>query len=109
MRSTPRPLTEEEKARRAEVQQRRREVLSALVVSVGGTFFLGLLPPLRMLWWANLFFDALLGGYIVLLMRLKSIEAERLAKLRYLPSAPAKKTQPAAHTEPSVVLHRSAN
>ncbi len=79
--------------------QRRRQVLVTLMVSVALTFLLGLVPSFRMVWAGTVVCAVLLFVYVVLLARLRSIEAEREMKLAFLPR----------QVEPSLILRRSAN
>lgn len=82
---------------RAELQRRRQNVLLALLAAVVVTLALGLL-------WTPLFFfngiaDLGLAAYVALLVRARTIAAEREVKVRYLPGpalAPAiRRTEPA--------------
>lgn len=74
-------------------------MLVSLLVTVALTFLIGLVPSLRMVWGATGLCAALLLGYIFLLVRMKSLAAEREMKLAFLPR----------HVEPSLMLRRSAN
>ena len=68
---------------RSELQRRRRDVLLALLASVIATLALGLLfKPFFAL---NLVADVALAGYVTLLVRARTIAAEREMKVRYLP------------------------
>ncbi|MGH9130095.1 MAG: hypothetical protein ACRDWV_00140 [Acidimicrobiales bacterium] len=71
----------------------------SLLVSVVLTFILGLVPSLRMVWGATGLFVVMLFAYIFLLVRMKSLAAEREMKLAFLPR----------QVEPSLMLRRSAN
>jgi hypothetical protein len=53
-----------------------------------------------MFWGVQLFTDALLGAYVLLLVRMQQLAQERRVKLRYLPQRP-----PA----PALVLRRTAS
>ncbi len=68
---------------RSELQRRRRDVLLGLLSAVVLTLALGLLfKPLFAL---NLVADVALAGYVTLLVRARTIAAEREMKVRYLP------------------------
>lgn len=82
-------------------RKRRREVFKALLVAIGGSLVLGAIPSLRLMWGVHLVLDVLFVGYVVLLIRMRNIAAERDLKVRYLPRAvPA--------PEPALALRRSA-
>ena len=68
---------------RSELQRRRRDVLLALLAAVIVTLALGLLfKPFFAL---NLAADVALAGYVTLLVRARTIAAERERKVRSLP------------------------
>ena len=68
---------------RAELQKRRRDVLLGLLTAVVATLAFGLLfRPLLLL---NGIADVAFAGYIALLVRARTIAAEREMKVRYLP------------------------
>lgn len=68
---------------RSELQRRRRDVLLGLLSAVIFTLALGLLfKPFFAL---NLVADVALAGYVTLLVRARTIAAEREMKVRYLP------------------------
>lgn len=73
--------------RRQQAQKRRRDVLLALAVLVAGSAVLAMIPGLSMMWMVNFVADALLVGYLVLLVRMRNVAAEREMKLRFLPVA----------------------
>jgi len=68
---------------RSELQRRRRDVLLGLLSAVILTLALGLLfkPAFAL----NLVADVALAGYVTLLVRARTIAAEREMKVRYLP------------------------
>lgn len=84
---------------RARTLQRRRQVLLAILTAVVVTFLLGIVPPLRQLWWVTGMSVVALGAYVALLVRIRNLAAEREIKLTFLPRAP----------EPEMLLRRSAN
>jgi Flp pilus assembly protein TadB len=61
--------------RRARARDRRRRVLVFLIESIGVTFLIGLVPPLRVFWYASVAFGILLLAYVWLLISLKQREA----------------------------------
>jgi hypothetical protein len=68
---------------RSELQRRRRDVLLGLLAAVILTLALGLLfKPFFAL---NVLADLALAGYVTLLVRARTIAAEREMKVRYLP------------------------
>lgn len=69
-----------------EARKRRKDVIRALLIAMGATLVLGLLPPLRKLWMINLLLDAVFVAYLVLLYKAQSAGADRLARVRRLRS-----------------------
>ena len=57
--------------KRARVRERRRKVLVFLIESIGLTFLIGLVPPLRVVWTLSGSFGALLVLYVWLLLSIK--------------------------------------
>lgn len=76
---------------RAEACKRRRDVLLGLVASVVGTGLLGAVPPLRPLLLVMLVAVMALVGYVVLLVRLRSMAVERRARQQRLAAAAARR------------------
>ena len=74
-------------AARSRTLRRRRDVFTALVAAAAVTLVLGLLPPLRVLLLVHLAVDVLLGAYVALLIRQRSLAAERELKVRFLPES----------------------
>lgn len=74
-------------ARRARTLKRRRDVLFTLVVAMGLTLVLGLLPPFRALLGLHVLCDVVFAGYVALLVRARNHAAEREMKLRFLPAS----------------------
>jgi hypothetical protein len=68
------------------VQRRRRDILVGLLAAVGVTFFMALMGASVIFWMLHLVVDLALGGYVVVLLQIKSRNAERRAKVR--PIAP---------------------
>lgn len=69
-------------------QRRRRDVLVALLAAVGLTLVMALLSASMLVWVLNLLADALLGGYVYLLLEFKARQAERGHKVRPIAEAP---------------------
>ena len=93
-------------ASRARTLQRRRAVLTALVVAAVGTLVLGALPFLRFLWGMHLIVDVLLAAYVGLLIHQRNLAAERDINVHFLPNAVP--LDPMLPVEPAL-LQRSAN
>ena len=89
-----------EGARRARTVKRRRDVLLTLVVAMGVTLVLGMLPPFRAVLWLHVACDIAFGLYVTMLIKIRNQAAEREMKLRFLPSAPPDNV---------LLLRRSAN
>lgn len=91
---------------RMDAKKRRRDILVTLLAAAGLTLVLGLLMPQVLL--LHVLIDALLGGYVALLVRQRRIAEERSMKVRYLGDArrpaPARSTAPAPH----LALRRTA-
>lgn len=98
-------------------QMRRRNILSGLVASMGGSLLLGFIPPLRVMWGLHLVLDVAFVVYVVLLVRLRNVAAEREMKVRFLPSVPSipsassRSALPVASRapEPALLLRRTGN
>jgi hypothetical protein len=97
---SPNRMQSPDALRRARTLKRRRDVLFTLVGVMGATLLLGAVPGLRVLWVLHVLCDALFAGYVVLLVRMRNMAAERDMKLRFIPTVAA---------EPSLLLQRSAN
>jgi type II secretory pathway component PulM len=84
---------------RAELQRRRQNVLLGLLAAVIVTLALGLVwTPLFAV---NVLADLALGAYVALLVRARTIAAEREVKVRYL-RGPALVSAPAHGAEPAL-------
>jgi hypothetical protein len=75
---------------RERARLRRRRVFVFMIESIGLTFLIGLVPPLRAMWYATLVLLALLGVYAWLLVSLRSRSEE---------TGPAARTRDAAVPE----------
>src|SRR5918992_5192358 len=60
--------------RRARTRERRRRILVFLIESIGVTFLMGLVPPLRVFWYGSVALAILLLCYVWLLVSLKQRE-----------------------------------
>jgi Flp pilus assembly protein TadB len=58
--------------RRARARERRRQVLTFLLESIGITFLIGLVPPLHVMWELTAGLVVLLGLYVWLLLSMKA-------------------------------------
>jgi hypothetical protein len=58
--------------RKARVRDRRRRVLVFLIEAIGGTFLMGLVPPLRVFWNVTVALAVLLGVYVWMLISIKN-------------------------------------
>ena len=72
--------------RQTEAQRRRTLIVQALLVGLGCTFVLGLLPPLRFFLVFALLDLLALAGYVALLLQMKRNMVERRQKVHPLPS-----------------------
>jgi hypothetical protein len=66
----------------ARARERRRRVFIFLLESIGITFLIGLVPPLRAMWWLTFVFAVLLGVYTWMLMSMKEQSVEARARRR---------------------------
>lgn len=79
---TPRkgiPIQGEARAR-ARVRERRKKVLLFLLEAIGITALIGMVPPLRIMWGASAVLVVALGGYVYVLLWIKSRERQRLTE-----------------------------
>ena len=85
-RATPRALAAAglPSARRRALR-RRLDILVGLLATAGLTLAAGLLPALRMMIVVHLVVDVLLIAYVALLIRQRTLAAEREMKVRFLP------------------------
>ncbi len=63
----------------ARARERRRRVFVFLLESIGLTFLIGLVPPLRVMWYGTAGFVALLGIYVWVLVSMKQAARDRYA------------------------------
>lgn len=74
-------------SRRRQSQRRRRDVLLALLAGMVGSLFLAMVNGLHIMLVVNVFIDLMFVGYVMLLIRLRNLAAEREVKLMFLPPA----------------------
>ena len=70
---------------RSRTLRRRRDVLVGLLATAAATLVLGLVPSLRVMLMVHLVVDVLLVAYVALLIRQRTLAAEREMKVRFLP------------------------
>jgi hypothetical protein len=87
-------------AARSRTLRRRRDVFAALLGTAAVSLVLGLVPAFRVLLLVHLAVDVLLVAYVTLLIRQRSLAAEREMKVRFLPES--RRVEPA-------LLRRSVN
>ena len=85
---------------RSRALRRRRDILVGLLATAGLTLGLGLVPALRTMLLVHLAVDVLLVAYITLLIRQRTLAAEREMKVRFLPGP---------HSIEPAMLRRSVN
>ena len=86
---------------RALARKRRRDVFCGLLVAMGATLVLSLIPSLRMMLLFHVVVDLLFAGYVALLIRARNVATERELKVRFLPGM--------VTPQPAFLLRRSAN
>lgn len=95
-------------ARRAAARKRRRDILCGLLAGMVGSLLLSFLPGLGVLFGLHVALDVLFVGYVALLVRYRSLRAERAAKVRFLPKV-AQPTPVGSVPEAALLLRRSVN
>lgn len=80
---------------RARGIRRRRQIFVFLIESIGFTFLIGLVPPLRAVWWATGVLTALLFGYVSLLITIKQQSPQARVRHAVRAAAPAPARTPA--------------
>jgi hypothetical protein len=105
----PRGTVDRGRLARLEAKKRRRDILVTLLAAAGITLVLTvLMPPVLFL---HLAIDALLVGYVALLVRHKKLAEERAMKVRAMAPARARRaaaTAPARPQRPAQVALRPA-
>ncbi len=92
-------------------QKRRRDVLLMLLAAVGLTFVMAAFTGVVALWLFHLLADALLGGYLYLLLQLKQrggIAGTRSALPPPIPLERPRQARHVAHRSPELLLRRTA-
>jgi hypothetical protein len=89
-------------SQRRRTMKRRRDIFFGLILGAVGSLVLGALPGLRVMWLLAAAVTVVLGGYVALLLAVRSQASERATKVRYLPTS-------APSPEPALLLRRSAN
>lgn len=76
----------------ARARERRRKVLAFFLQSIGLTFMMGLVPPLRPVWYATALLATLLGAYVWMLLSIKQrgpqTSAQRAQAVQAVPQRP---------------------
>ena len=80
-----------------EAERRRRDIIRVLAAAAVLSLIVALLMPSAVAWLLHLTIDVLLGGYVALVARLRSVTMERDQKVHYLRPAvvEAPRQQPA--------------
>ncbi len=78
-------------------RERRRRVFVFLLESISLSFLIGLVPPLRAMWYASGALFLLLGAYAWLLVSMKARSSQARAFVRERQAAPAERPRPARH------------
>lgn len=92
--------------RRRAVQRRRRDIFLSLLALTGLSGLIGFVPGLSAVWYLTGVMGLALVAYTALLLRIRTVAAEREMKLRFLPSAGG---PGAVEPAPAYVMRRSAN
>ncbi len=80
---------------KARAIRRRRQIFVFLIECIGFTFLIGLVPPLRPVWWATGAFTALLFGYVSLLITINQQSPQTQVRHTVRAAAPAPPRTPA--------------
>ena len=91
--------------RRRNAQRRRRDIFLSLLALTGLSAVVAMVPGLSAMWYLTGVMFVALTGYTLLLVRLRTLNAEREMKLRFLPAASQGDHAPA----PAYAMRRSAN
>ena len=96
---------------RTRTLRRRRDVFVVLLGAAVLTLLLGLIPALRVVLYAHLVVDVLLGAYVALLVRQRGVAAEQDMKVRFFPGPQAQEPAMLRRTPnmAPALLRRSAN
>jgi hypothetical protein len=96
------PVGRSSRMSRVEAKKRRRDILFTLAGACVITFLMAVTLG-GAVWGLNLVCDALLVGYVYLLVQMAQTATERTAKVRYLPA------RHAHSAEPQLLLRRSGS
>ncbi|MHB1486799.1 MAG: hypothetical protein ACYCS7_03450 [Acidimicrobiales bacterium] len=97
-------------AARAQVmRRRRRDVFMVLVTGTMGSFLLGFIPGVSIMWAVTGVLALCLAGYVALLIRIRNNAVEREMKLSFLPSSVPMGLATTSRSQPAFALRRSAN
>ena len=77
-----------------EAERRRRDIIRVLAAAAVLSLIVALLMPSAFAWLLHLTIDALLGAYVVMVSRLRSMAMERDQKVHYLRPAVVEAHQP---------------
>ena len=91
------------------MRRRRRDVLMVLVTGTVGSFLLGFIPGVSIMWAITGVLALCLAGYVALLIRIRNNAAEREMKLSFLPSSGSMGLGANPRPQPAYALRRSAN
>src|SRR5205823_14983031 len=91
--------------RRRAAQRRRRDIFLSLLALTSLSGVCGFVPGLSAVWYLTGVMAVALVGYVLLLVRMRNLAAEREMKLRFLPH-PDRSEREAA---PAYVMRHSAN
>jgi hypothetical protein len=91
-------------------QKRRRDVLVGLLAAAGLTFVLAVFTGMIAVWLLHLLADALLGGYVYLLLQMKQRGSvgTRAALPPPIPLERPRQARHIAHRSPELALRRTA-
>jgi hypothetical protein len=81
----------------ARARERRRQVFVFLLESIGLTFLIGLVPPLRAIWYGTAGLAGLLGVYVWMLMSMKQRSPGVRARRRVQDANVPEQPQPSRH------------
>jgi hypothetical protein len=87
--------------KRARARDRRRQVFTFLLESIGITFLIGVVPPLRQVWTVTMVLGVLLGIYVWLLLAMK----QQATQAHPHDQARAAQARPSSRMRPAPVRH----
>src|SRR3954451_8571273 len=95
--------------RRRATQRRRRDIFLSLLALTSLSGVCGFVPGLSAVWYLTGVMAVALLGYVLLLVRMRNLAAERDMKLRFLPRPERVDQGGSAAPAPAYVMRRSAN